>query len=154
VTPGTVIDKVEVRIPAATQFTKEFGLLYSDCSRDDKTFRQSRYYLKAGDLRSYGYQSVLHMYCIPDKAGNHKLELIDAGEMSFTRIQREIMRIFDTDPWQLGIMRIDLAADLPGVPVPWFARNARVKWKRWACENGKTEYSMMGSRKIEPLMEL
>jgi hypothetical protein len=93
------------------------------------------------------------MYCLHGSKGNHKLELLDTGDLSYQRIQREIQQVFDIDPWHLGLMRIDLAADVPGVPVRWFARNARVKWKQWVAEMGKTEteYAEMGRRKVETL---
>ena len=91
------------------------------------------------------------MYCVHGKTGDHKLELVDTGEMSYARIQREVSRIFDIDPGQLSVMRIDLAADVPGVPVSWFRRNARVKWKQWASELGEVEYSEMGRRRLETL---
>lgn len=144
-----MLDKVEVRIPAETQFSKEFACLYRDCAGDPKLFHQSRHYVRAGDLRKVGHPAILHMYCQHDKAGNHKLELIDTGEMSYRDVQREIMRIFEIDPWHLGLMRIDLAADVPGIPVQWFARNARVKWKQWIARIGKIEYAEMGRRKVE-----
>ena len=144
-----VIDKVEVRIPAATQFSKDFSSLYRAHSGDEKIFHSSKHYLRVGDLRTLGYSAVLHAYCRHDKSGNHKLELVDAGEMSFLTMQKEILRVFDIDPWHLDLMRIDLAADVPGVPVGWFARNARVKWKQWIARLGKLEYAEMGRRKIQ-----
>ena len=146
-----VIDKVEVRIPAAAPYSEEFSRVYSEHCGDPRIFRPSQHYLRAGDLRGLGYQSILHAHCLHGKASNHKLELIDTGELSFLEIQREIQRVFDVDPWQLGVMRIDLAADIPGVPVSWFARNTRVKWKQWGAELGKLEYATMGRRKVETL---
>jgi hypothetical protein len=146
-----VIDKVDVRIPAATQFSRNFGGLYRYHSGDAKVFRPSQHYLRAGDLRSLGYQAILHVHCIHDRAGNHKLELVDTGEMSFTTMQKEILRVFDIEPSRLDLMRIDLAADVPGVPVRWFARNARAKWKQWIARLGEIEYAEMGRRKIETL---
>ncbi len=52
---------------------------------------------------------------------------IDTGEMSYSAIQREIVRIFDVNFLQLGLMRIDLAAGVVSVPVRWPASNARVR---------------------------
>ena len=42
------------------------------------------------------------------------------------------------------VMRIGLCAGVEGVPVPWFHRHMRVKWKRWSCDHGKVEVSRMG----------
>jgi hypothetical protein len=84
-----------------------------------------------------------------DKHGNHKLELIDVGDLSLRGIQLEIQRVFDIEPSHLDIMRLDLAADVPEVSVLWFSRNVRAKWKQWVAEIGKIEYAQMGRRKVE-----
>jgi hypothetical protein len=86
-----------------------------------------------------------------DKGGNHKLELVDTGEMSFTMMQKEILRVFDIEPTRLDLMRLDLAEDVPGGPVDWFLRAARFKWKQWIGEFGTTEYAKMGRRKVQTL---
>ena len=146
-----VIDKVEVRIPARTQFSDTFRHLYAEHSGDVKVFRPSQHYVRAGDLRSLGHPAILHIHCIHEKHGNHKLELVDTGEMKFIDMQKEILRIFDIEPSHLDLMRIDLAADVPGVPVRWFARNARAKWKQWLAQLGEIEYAEMGRRKVQTL---
>ena len=144
-----VMDKVEVRVPSATQFSREFARVYGDLCTDRKVFHPSQFYIRVGDLRNIGYQSILHVHCQMDRHGNHKLELIDVGDLSFQGIQREILRVFEIEPVHLELMRLDLAADVPGVPVLWFARNARAKWKQWVAEIGKIEYARMGMRRVE-----
>jgi hypothetical protein len=151
VTRKFVIDKADLRIPAHAQFSREFGPLYSYCARDPAIFRPSPHYMNTCDLRPLGFPCILHLYCTHTKAGDHKLELIDTGEMSFPQIQREILRVFDIDPGQLRLMRLDLAADVPDVAVAWFRRNARVKWKQWQSAIGTIQYSEMGRRKVETL---
>jgi hypothetical protein len=153
-----VIDKVEVRVPARTQFSREFAQLYRDIHHDPKVnpFRSSRYYSSVGDLRRLGYDAVLHMGCQSDKAGNHKLELIDTGKMTYTQMAQEIERIFDTSPRRLEMMRVDLAADVRGIPVSWFAGHVRARWKRFAADLGKMEnpqleYCRIGKQKVETL---
>ena len=146
-----MIDKIEVRVPSAAQFSSGFGALYRDQAGNPRAFRQSEHYARVGDLRTFGYPAILHVHCLRDGAGNHKVELIDTGEMSFRNMQKAILSIFDVEPSHLGLMRIDLAADVAGVPVRWFARNARAKWKQWTAEIGKIEYAEMGRRKVETL---
>jgi hypothetical protein len=92
--------------------------------------------------------------CLRDKQGNHKLELVDTGAMSYARMGHEIERVFDLDARRLSLMRIDLAADVRGVPVAWFARHVRVLWKRWVCDIGQTgcetsEYARMGQQQVQ-----
>jgi len=144
-----VMDKVDVRVPSAPQFSAEFARAYRDFGSDQKVFHPSQLYTRVGDLRKIGFQSILHVHCQMDRQGNHKLELIDVGDLSFRGIQHEILRIFDIEPRKLEIMRLDLAADVVGVPVLWFARNTRAKWKQWVAEIGKIEYAQMGKRRVE-----
>jgi hypothetical protein len=151
-----MIDKVEVRIPARAPFSREFGSLYRDIHNDPRVnpFRGSRHYICAGDLREFGYEAILHMGCVRDKQGNHKLELLDTSTMSYARMCNEIERIFDLDARRLCLMRVDLAADVRDVPVGWFARHVRARWKQWVCEIGKIEpeapeYARMGRQRVE-----
>lgn len=146
-----MMDKVAIRVPSATQFSENFGALYREFGGDARRFRPSPHYLRVGDLRNFGYHSLLHVHCVHGKAGDHKLELLDSGEMSFAEMQWEIMRVFDTEPTRLGLMRLDLAVDVPDIPVEWFARNARVRWKQWMAEIGQMEYVQMGRRKVQTL---
>jgi hypothetical protein len=84
-----------------------------------------------------------------DSRINHKLELIDTGRVTLAEIIREIERVFDVDSRRLEISRIDLAADVFGVPVVWFMEHLRAKWKRFTADIGKVEYSRMGKLAVE-----
>jgi hypothetical protein len=88
----------------------------------------------------------LHHFC-KHKDGNHKLELLDTGAISYQRMQQEITRVFDVDPSAMSITRIDLAADVPDVPVEWFQVHARAKWKQWLARF----YSEMDRRSVQTL---
>lgn len=153
-----LIDKVDVRIPAQAQFSREFGRLYrvirDDPNPKSNPFRPSRHYITTGDLRDFGYEAILHMGCVRDKRGNHKLELLDTGKMSYARMQNEIERIFDLDARGLPLMRVDLAADVLGVPVEWFFRHVRAHYKQWVCDIGEVdcqtpEYARMGRQEVQ-----
>lgn len=151
-----MIDKVEVRVPRGTPFSDEFRRLYADIRGDPKVdpFRGSRHYERVGNLRAFGYDVVLHLDCIRDRKGNHKLEILDTGAMGYGRMHNEIEHIFDVDARKLVLMRLDLAADINGVPVEWFTQHVRGRYKRWVCEIGKIEpgaceYARMGHAKIQ-----
>jgi hypothetical protein len=159
-----MIDKLEVRVPRATQFRRQFGELYSElCSLPKSPFaKRGRDYQKSGDLRAYGYDLILHVHCIHGKNGDHKVELIDTGKRAFSCCLAEIERVFDIDPLQCGVMRVDCAADVPYVSVDWFHQHVRVRWKQFANEIGKLvleqpnateplQYSQMGKREIQTL---
>lgn len=151
-----MIDKVELRVPNFVPYTPEFGKLYQDLRKDPKgPFRSSAHYLGVADLREYGHPVILHTHNTHDKKGNFKLELIEAGDKSYRKMAQEITGIFDVEPGQLELMRVDLAADIEGVPVSWFQQNARARFKRWTAQIGtleaSVEYSEMGRCGVETI---
>jgi len=150
-------------VPAAVPFRPEFGEMYSELAGDPKgPFRKrGPHYLLTGDLRTYGYDLILHLHCMHGE-GNHKIELLDTGKRGFSFLLAECERIFDVDAFKCGVMRIDCAADVPDVGVSWFHQRARVRWKQFANEMGKLIleppgasasllYSQMGKREIQTL---
>ena len=119
-------------MPARTPYSKGFGELYSEVRRGKvDPFKPSGHYLAVGDLRPFGYEAILHAHCRHGD-GNFKLELIDTGKSSLASLVHEIERVFEVDGRQMEISRLDLAADIPDVPVPWFIDHVRAKRKRWA----------------------
>src|SRR5207253_2435537 len=110
-----VIDKLEVRVSSAAEFTKEFESLFLSAA-----LHQSRHYKIVTDLRAYGYDSILHYCCRYGKEHNHKLELVDTAAMTLADMAQEIESVFRVDTDELAIMRLDLAVDIQGIGVPWF----------------------------------
>ena len=113
-------------------------------------FRKSEHYREVGDLRSFGHQVILHTNLGFGK-NTSKLELIRVSEMNYAEIVAEIEGIFDIDALTLGVMRIDLAVDVVGLPVTWFRKRLRVKHKRYQTEFGKIQYDRMGKERVETL---
>lgn len=148
-----MIDKLDLRIPRKADFTPSFKRLYGELQAMERgPFRTAKHYEYAGDLREYGYNLRLNLYCRMDKAGNHKLELIDVGTMTKSEIFHEIVRVFEIDPLTLGIMRIDFAVDVPGIPLQWFRDAVMANHKRFrAAVTGQPFYSEMGNGDIQTL---
>lgn len=148
-----MIDKLDLRIRPRMPFTSEFDLVYSKLRATVKgPFRAAQYYEYSGDLREYGYNVRLSLYCSMDRIGNHKLELFDVGEMKLSHILNEITQIFDGDPRELEVMRVDLAVDLRDRSVQWFRETVRVAHKRWrAAVTGDAFRSEMGNGDIQTL---
>jgi hypothetical protein len=147
-----MIDKLEIRIPAGTQFTSEVESIFHTIHG-----RHSRHYLQALDLRPFGYNAILHYGCLhgrrstPEQKGtqgNHKVELIDTNSMSLAEIVEELEYIFRTPAETLSIMRLDLAVDIDDIGVRWFAEHTRVRYKRWLAKLGIVSAAEMG--KNEP----
>lgn len=69
--------------------------------------------------------------------GSHKIEVYDAGDKSLEEIVSLACEVFDVNPWNLDLLRLDLCSDIPGVPVPWFVNNMRVAYKRFHAQIAK-----------------
>jgi len=149
-----MIDKVELRVPGFVPYTSEFSALYREIRNDTKgPFKPSRFYVASGDLRPYGYSAILHTHSLYDKDGNHKIELLDTGTMTYTEMRHQIQRVFDTGAGPLELMRVDLAADVVDVPVTWFQTHVRADFKRWTADigsiNTEAQFSTMGNCGVE-----
>jgi hypothetical protein len=135
-----MIDKADLRVPRLTPFTPEFQEVYSASRNGDKSpWRSSRYFASVADLRSLGYDARLHMFSSLTAEPIHKLEIYDTGQKSYADMCALVRRIFLCDPERLGLMRVDLCADIHGVEVGWFKRHMTVKGKRLHQELGQTD---------------
>jgi hypothetical protein len=148
-----VIDKLDIRIPRNAPFTPSFQRKYAELQALEKgPFRAGKLYEYAGDLREYGHNLRLNLYCQMDKVGNHKIELIDVGTMNRTAIMREVGEIFEVGAASLGVMRVDFAVDCPGLPLQWFRETVRVQHKRFrSAITSDPFYSEMGTGGIQTL---
>lgn len=147
-----MIDKLDVRIPGQIGYAKPFKALFREMLYSgDHPFRPAQHYKSVGDLRPLGYQAILHLGNRHGGGGANKIELLDAGTMSLAGMQHEIERIFDVDSRRLGVMRLDLAADVEGVPVAWFAENVRAIWKRHVADFSQVDCLQIGKKEIETI---
>jgi hypothetical protein len=148
-----MIDSLSLRVPRYAGFSKRFDELYRQLrgSQNDP-FHAGKYYEFAGDLREHSLSCRLNLYCQMDKAGNHKIELIDVGLMDRATIIREVCEVFDVDPLSLEVMRVDFAVDIPDLPLQWFREVVRVASKRWrAALTSDQFYGEMGNGDIQTL---
>jgi hypothetical protein len=151
---GGVIDKLELRVPSCAMYTTDFGTLYSELRKPGgkDPFHATRHYVAVADLRPFGFDVVLHAHCKHGKLGNHKLELLETGHKSFTQLVSEITRIFAVEPMQLETMRVDLTADVVGVPVSFFQDTLRAAYKQVANDIEKADqFTRMGRGEIQTL---
>jgi len=68
------------------------------------------------------------MYSTMTSESFNKLEIYDTGDKSLCEMRRLTASIFDVDPDQLGLMRVDLCVDVHGVDVGWFKRHT-IAWR-------------------------
>jgi hypothetical protein len=148
-----MIDKLDLRIPRNAQFRKvvsEYtrGLPYETYT---SRVRPALHYTGKADLRPIGIDALLHVQC---KHGgkDHKLELFDVGKKSYSEIVEVVESVTDAKPETMGIMRIDLTADVESISVEWFKQHARFKFKRTEREYGEVKYEMLGRGEVETIM--
>jgi hypothetical protein len=144
-----VIDKADFRIPEFAQPGPALAEVFAQLRRGYAVppFRPSRLYQYSADLRNdFGIDAVVHLYCRFGRP-NHKVEIVDAGEKTLEEIAAIVASLFEVDPWTLSTMRVDLAADIAGVPVPWFQHNTVVNRKQFASQikkAGEQELQFIG----------
>jgi hypothetical protein len=126
------IDKLAIRIPKRTELAR--GVKSMLRTRHDASRHRNKHYRAVRDLQVFGLRSVLYLH--QWKTGNHKVQLVGSGSMSFSEILSEIRRTFDLDPLQAEVMRLDLAVDVFGYSVERFRHNTWIKRKRSTSEYG------------------
>lgn len=132
-----MIDKADLRVQQAVPFTKAFQEVYEASRRGDRRpWGSSRYFLSTADMREFGYDVRLHMYSTLTPKPIHKLEIYDAGGKTLQEMRALVASIFDCNPDRLGLMRVDLCADVHGVDVDWFKRHTIVQSKQTQRELG------------------
>ena len=149
-----MIDKAELRIPRTVPFTESVERYFrpADYASHSAYLRPTGFYAAVGDLREHlGIPAILHRGYKFGNKHESKIELLDTGEMNAERIREVIRQIVKVNPDELELMRVDLCADIPNVPVLWFQKQMRVKAKQFASEMGIMPISAMGRRETETL---
>jgi hypothetical protein len=113
--------------------------------------RPALHYAGKADLRTVGIDAILHVQC---KHGDShsKLEVLDVGKKPYSEIVNLIESVTETNPETLGVMRIDLTADVKGVTVSWFKSHVRFRFKRTEHEHGQLHYGLIGHGCIETIL--
>jgi hypothetical protein len=136
-TGSAMIDKADLRVERNVPFTREFQEVYEASQRGEKRpWGSSQYFASTADLRGFGYDVRLHMYSTLTPEPIHKLEIYDAGEKTYQEMRSLAASIFDCNPDRLGLMRVDLCADVHGIDVGWFKRHTIIQSKQTQREFG------------------
>jgi hypothetical protein len=150
-----VIDKIEAMIEPNTHLRGQLRVMDWDTQRDDfacSTVRPSKFYRAVADLRPMGFDAMFHYE--QKRYGTHKIELFETGKKGMAEIQDIVERIVDCDPTALRLGRVDLAADVRNVSLPWFREHAYVQHKQFICAHAKVvlaEESEMGKKIYQSL---
>jgi len=132
-----LIDKLDLRVDQRVRFTQEFREIYDASVRADRSpWRSSPLFVSTADMVEYGYDVRLHLCSTRTSKPIHKLEIYNTGEKSLNEMQNLAASIFDCEPDSLGLMRVDLCADIHGVDVGWFKRHVIISSKQTHREFG------------------
>jgi hypothetical protein len=152
-----VIDKVDVYIPEGTPPGAFLTPVFAELRHSPHpAFRASRFYKYLADLRKqFEIDAVVHLFYRHGKEG-HKIEIIDAGKKTIWEMAEIISQLFEVDPCDLRLMRVDLAADVEGVPVPWFREHALINRKQFSSRfeksiDSEVEFVAMGTARAQTL---
>lgn len=137
-----MLDKVDIRVPDTVEpgpvLAESFEQLRKYAT---PPFHVSRMYRYTCDLRKvFGIDAVVHLWFRHSRP-THKIEIIDAGEKTLADMERIITQLFNVDSRTLELLRIDLAADIEDVPVPWFREHAFVNRKQFSARIEKSQES-------------
>ena len=148
-----MIDKIELRLPSAVVFRKDIRTLIRqmDYSTGRGFMRPSRFYAGVGDLRPLGIDGLLHYHGKKGSQHNHKLEMLDTGDKPYSVLVSQLEAVIDASLDDLEIMRLDLCADVPGVPVSWFHPRLRIRYKRMSHQIGPLKLEVIGNAGVETI---
>jgi hypothetical protein len=147
-----MIDKLDLRIPTDAHWSPAVGKIFSydPLTPFSTRVRPAQHYEGRTDLRAVGMDAILHVKCRHgDK--HSKLEILDVGQKPYSEIVRLIQGVAVVELDRLGILRIDLTADVPGVTVPWLRSHTRLKFKRQEREYGQLQYGTVARCEVETL---
>jgi hypothetical protein len=150
-----MIDKIELRLPRVTPFrpaVREFMAESRHFKNSSRTMGSGRYEWVT-NLGPVGIDGLLHYSLKREEndphEGESKLELLDTGTKGYSDLVAQVEATVESPVDDLDIMRIDLCADMHGVPVEWFLSRLRVRFKRIAHEIGIPKYQRIGKAGIQ-----
>lgn len=124
-----MIDKLCLKVPALGPLRPDLLTTFGDAV----THRFPRTtYAWSTDLRSAGIPATIHY----DNrwTGSHKIDIHEVSRKSAQDILSVLEQLVCDDPLSLSVLRLDFAADVPGIRVSWFRDHAFVKYKRANCQ--------------------
>ena len=130
-----VIDRLETVMHPEIPLTKqiESGL---HCARKVR----SKLYQEGFDVQALGIPGILFRRCRFNRT--QKLVLKGVAKMTLPQMANLIAGVFDSDPWESRLARVDFAIDVHGIPIEWFRAHVRVRGKQRYKEHPAPEQPM------------
>ena len=125
-----MVDKLDLEVPQAIPFRRDFLRAWQG-PESEKIFkkRTGGLYEVTGDLRGVGIPAMLSCGHKHHKTLGPKLEIIGAGDLTFSAWAEVHDQVFKGEAWDDEILRADLTADVRGVPIGAFERAMWCKFK-------------------------
>ncbi len=111
----------------------------------------SQHYAGIANLRPFGIDCLLHYRCKHAGNGSHKLEMFNTGSKPYSSLVAQVEAVVNGQIDSLEMMRIDLCADIPDVPVSWFHSRMRIRYKRLSHTIGPVSCQTISRAGIETI---
>lgn len=141
-----MIDALELAIPSDWELAPRWRFIPKllDVEKTDCPMKTHR----TTDLRRFGIKATMHSHRGHGRLYD-KLAFRSTGSTHYLEMQNVLENLFDRDPANLRVSRIDLAVDLENIAVDFFYRNVIASKKHFSREFGK--YSPSGVIAIETI---
>ena len=125
-----MIDKLDLEVPRKMSFRKDFARHWNNPNNDKILHKKTGgLYLVRADLRDVGIPAMLSVGHKHHEKLGPKLEVMGAGGMTFSEWAAVHDALFEGEPYDDAILRVDLTADVRGVSVDSFGRAMWCKFK-------------------------
>jgi hypothetical protein len=146
-----MVDKLDLEVPQKLPFRRDFHKLWNGPDADQVFKKRSGgLYEVTADLRGVGIDAMLSCGHKHHKKLGPKLEILRAGDKTFSAWAEVHDQVFQGEAWDDEILRADLTADVRGVPVGYFERAMWCKFKHTTQQ----EYGEPGQHSESELREM
>jgi hypothetical protein len=129
-----MFDRVELRADPEVPFTDRLVSAYPQLRQKLNAIKNYRGRLY---LRDFGLDAILFVECQFGAA--NKLIFRSASRMTLRQMAAGVATVFDCDPYELRLARVDPAVDIAGLSMEWARSHVRVASKRCWRETGGSE---------------
>lgn len=149
-----MIDKLDVGISSKAPYRRSFAKLMAISESPewrDKVWRDGGHYRRRGDLREVSggeLPVILHIGNKHDWKADDKVELVETGILKMSDMRDTIETMYQFEPGESRVIRLDLCSDIEKTPVEWFRNNTYFSHK----QNHRTvPFSEMSSRRAQTI---
>lgn len=131
-----MLDTVHLMMPRIVEYARDFipkleatksGTLCDEVWRKQNG---NQPYKIVGNFEPLGIPVLVHQQPRWDHKAGDKVELLGASKMTVADMVHTVRQIYRFNAADAEIMRLDLTADVKGVPVSWFRQHVRVRYKK------------------------